>query len=119
MLTASLLTTPPPKQKPIAPSLPVESGRDFEPFGGGGEIRLHLGRIDLFEGSRALLVVARVAPDRCEPVGREGDEIGDRQAPRHIFDIRVQASVLVHDQDGGQFRSVGGAHEIALDRAVA
>ena len=47
MRTASWLTTPPPKQKPIAPSLPVQSGSDFSHSRGGDEILLHLGPVDL------------------------------------------------------------------------
>ena len=50
-------------------------GQGVQPFGGGEEIRLHLGRIDLLEQRRALLVVAGIAADGGEPVGGEGDEI--------------------------------------------
>src|SRR6185312_10348288 len=42
----------------------------FEPLSGGGEIRLHLDRVDLFEEGRALLVVARITSDRSETVRR-------------------------------------------------
>ena len=102
MRTASLLTTPPPKQKPIAPSLPVASGRAFSHSAAATKSSCILARSTCLNSCRALLVVAGIAADRGEAVGREGDEIGDRQAPRDVLDIRVEAAVLVHDQDAGQ-----------------
>ena len=91
----------------------------FQPHRGGEEIFPHLAAVDLAEQLRALLFVARIAADRGQPVRRESDEIGDRQPPRHIFDIGIEAAVFVDDQNAGSFRRVRRPHEIALDAAVA
>ena len=75
----------------------------LQPVRRGDEVLAHLAAVDLPEQRRGLLVVARIAADRGQPVGREGDEVGDRQPPRDVLDVRVEAAVLVHDQDGRQF----------------
>ena len=66
------------------------------------EILGHLGASTLPNSCRAFLVVARIAADAGQPVGRERDEIRRAQAPRHILDIRIQAAILVHHQHAGQ-----------------
>jgi hypothetical protein len=39
--------------------------------------------------------------NRRQPIGREGDEIGDRQPSRLVFDIRIEAAVFMYNQDRG------------------
>ena len=81
----------------------------FQPNRRGNEILGHLGAVDLAKSASALLVVAGIAADRGQPIGREGDEIGDRQAPRDVFDIGVEAAIFVDDQHHRQLcRSIAG-----------
>ena len=98
MRTASLLTTPPPKQKPMAPILPVQSGRDFSHTAAARKSSGILAPSTSLKSCRALFVVARIAADRGQPVRRKGDEIGDRQPPRDVFDIGIEAAILVDDE---------------------
>ncbi len=111
---------PPPKQKPTTPILPLQSAALLQPVGGGHEILGHLGAIDLAEELPTLLVVARIAADAGQPVGRERHEIGGAQTPRHIFDIRIEAAIFVHHQHAGQFPAgIGWTHQVPVDGAVA
>ena len=57
--------------------------------------------VKLLEQRQTLLVVTGIAAQGGERIWREGDEIGDRQPPRHIFDIRVKAAIFVDDEDRG------------------
>ena len=54
---------------------PIRQG--FQPHRRSEKILLHLGRVDLLEKRRAFLVVAGITADGSEPIGREGDEVGD------------------------------------------
>ena len=111
---------PPPKQKPTAPSLPFDSGRAFQPLGGRDEVLRHLWTVDVSECRGALLIVARIAADRGQPVGRKGDEVGDGEAARDVLDVRIEAAVLVNDEHRRQLAAgVRRPNQIALDRAVA
>src|ERR1700678_1941861 len=103
------------KAEPDRAELAGRIGQGLQPCSRGGKIRLHFGAVDLLEQRRALFVVAGIAADRSEAVGREGDEIGDREAPRHVLDVWVQAAVLMHDQDDRQLLRARGTDEIALD----
>ena len=108
------------------PILPVQSGRDFQPERRRHEVFGLLGRSTLANSCAALVVVAGIAADRREPVGRERHEVGEREAPRDVLDVRIEPAVLVHDEDAGQLgrrcvARVGAERtdEIALDAAVA
>jgi hypothetical protein len=81
--------------------LPVVSGRDFSHLAAAREILRHLAAVKLLEQRQTLLVVTGIAAQGGERIWREGDEIGDRQPPRHIFDIRVEAAIFVDDEDRG------------------
>ena len=95
-------------------------GMCFQPVRRGEEIGPHLGIVDLAEHLPALLIVARVAAERRDSVGRERDIALDSEPARHVFDIGIEAAVLVHDQDGRQFSGrIRGPHQIALDASVA
>src|SRR5271163_4261929 len=61
------------------PELAGRIGQGFQPPRRGGEILLHLDRVDPTEELAALFVVAGIAADRGQAVGGEGDEIGERQ----------------------------------------
>ena len=86
---------PPPKQKPVTPSRPVLSGRFFTHTAAAYRSSRHLRAIDLAEQLATLLVVARIAADRRETVRRERHEVLEREAPRDVLDVRVEAAVLV------------------------
>ena len=86
---------PPPKQKPIAPSLPSTRGRAFSHCAGRDEVLEHLRTVHLPELHGAFLVVAGKSADRGEAVGRERDEVRDGEAARDVLDVGIQAAVLV------------------------
>ena len=48
----------------------------------------------------AVVVVAGIAADRRQAVGRQRDEARDGGAPRDVLDIRIQAAVLVNHEHG-------------------
>ena len=100
MRTASVFAMPPPKQKPVTPSLPVLSGRVLQPHGRGVQVLApSSARSTLPNSCAALVVVAGIAADRGEAVGRERHEVLEREPARDVFDVRVEPAVLVDDQD--------------------
>ncbi len=66
--------------------------------------------------ARLVFLGRRAASDR-EKIGRQGEIALDREAARHILDMRIEAAVLVDDDDGGPFAHGVAAHEIAVDPA--
>jgi hypothetical protein len=64
----------------------------------GDEVLARLGLVELLEQFARLVLVTRVAAEREQRVGREGDEAVQRQPARDVLDVRVQAAVLVHHQ---------------------
>ena len=89
---------PPPKQKPTAPSLPFDSACAFSQLAAATKSSIIFGPSTVAERRRALLVVARIAADRGQAVGREGDEVGDGEAARDVLDVGIQPAVLVDDE---------------------
>jgi hypothetical protein len=112
------LTIPPPKQKPDRAELAGAVRARLEPGRRGEEILLHLARVDLLEQRQPLLVVPGIAADRCQPVRGEGDEIGEGEPVRHVLDVRIEAAVLVDDEDGREPVVVGRPRQIAADASV-
>ena len=53
----------------------MQSGRAFSHFAAATKSSVIFGRSTLRNESAALLVVARIAADAGQPVGREGDEV--------------------------------------------
>ena len=51
--------------------------------------------------ARGFLVGRRAAGHR-QAIGRDRDVTGERRAPRHVFDVLVEAAVFVDDEDAGQ-----------------
>ena len=110
---------PPPQQKPTAPTLPLlefvalEEGDRGDAVGGG------LCRVELLEHFARLLLVGRRAPERRQIVDRQRHEALERHATRDILGMRVEAAVLVHDDDGAELaalvcRTREIAHHLAL-----
>jgi hypothetical protein len=95
-----LLTTPPPKQKPIAPILPFESGRAFSHFAAATKSSNIFGRSPRGTSPRPVSS-SREAADRREAVGRVRDEVRDGEAARDVLDVRIQPAVLVDDEHAG------------------
>ena len=120
MRTASMLTMPPPKQKPTAPSLPVQSGRDFSHVAAAKKSSRILAASICLKSSTAFFVISGIAAGRGQPIGSKRDELGHRQPPRHILYVRIEATVLVHNQHRGQFsRGVCRADQVAADASIA
>ena len=86
----------------------------------GEEILAGLRLIELLEFGARLVFVAGVTAERGQRVRRHRHEVVEGQAPRDVFDVRVEAAVLVHDEDAGQLPGgVGRAAHVHLDLAVA
>ena len=69
--------------------------------------------------ARALSSSSGRAAERRQEVGRQRNETLKRKPPRDVADVRVQAAILVDDDDGRQLAVlVGRMHEIALHLAV-
>jgi hypothetical protein len=95
-------------------------GPSFQPGGRRHKVLKHFLLVDHFEKVRCFLFIARVSANRCETIGRKGQEIRCSQTARDVFDIRVQAAVFVYHQYSGQLSiSVRGTNEIPSDASVA
>ncbi len=68
-----------------------------QPLDGGKEVVHELFRIDRLLQFTTLVIVARIAADRGQPVRRQRNETGFGNAARHVFDVRVQAAILMCD----------------------
>ena len=102
MRTASALAMPPPKQKPVTPSLPVLSGRAFSHTAAAYRSSAILARSTLPNSSPPLSSSPGIAAHRRQAVGRERHEVLERETARDVFDVRIESAVLVHDQDARQ-----------------
>ena len=60
----------------------------------------------------AVVVVAGVAADRGEAVGREGHEALDRGAARHVLDVGIEAAILVDHQHRRERPRPARLHEV-------
>jgi hypothetical protein len=86
----------------------------------GDEVGARLRLVQLGEQRARLVLVAGIAAQREQRVRRVGDEALQRQAARDVLDVRVQAAVLVHDQDRRQLAlGVRRHRQVAAHRAVA
>ena len=87
---------------------------------GGHEVLARLRLIQLGKQLAGLVLVAGIAAERGQRVGRERDEVLERQPPGDVLDVRVQSAILVHDEDAGQLvLAVGRLGEVAAHLAVA
>ena len=76
----------------------------LQPPSRSDEILGPLGGIDLAEQLAALEVVARIAAHRRQRIRREGHEILQGKASRHVLGVRIEPAILVDDDDAGQLR---------------
>src|SRR5205085_4323958 len=70
----------------------------LQPFRRGNKVLGDLLRLPLRLHLPAALVIAGIAPKRRQRVRRKSEESFNRHAAGDIFDIRIQPSILVHDQ---------------------
>ncbi len=87
------------------------AGRAFmrhQEIDGGEEIVHQLHRVDGLLQLAALVVVAGIAADACQPVGGQREVASLAKPPRDILDIGVEAAILVHDDHCGQLAGGGG-----------
>ncbi len=83
------------------------------------EVGARFDLVELGEQGACLVLVAGVAAQREQGIGREGDEIVERHAARNVFDVRVEAPVFVHHQHGRQLAfEAGRLHQVAAQLAV-
>src|SRR5262245_57096921 len=73
----------------------------FQPLCGGEEILLLLGSINLTEELATLIVITRVAAYGRQPVSGERHESLQSKPAAYVFNVRVQSTILVHDEDAG------------------
>jgi hypothetical protein len=62
------------------------------------EIFSRLGLLELAEQFARLVLVAGIAAEREQRVRRERDEVVERQPARDVFDVRIEAAILVHHE---------------------
>ena len=67
----------------------------------GQEIGPHFRAVSLPLHRPAFVVIARIAAERIQRIRCKSDEAGRREAARHVFDIRIQAAILVDHDDAG------------------
>src|SRR3546814_377575 len=88
--------------------------------GGGEEVLAHLVLVELAEQRARRVLVAGVAAEWEQRVGRERNESLQRQSPRDVFDVRIEAAILVRDQYQRQRSAgLGGFDQVAARGAVA
>ena len=68
--------------------------------------------------SRAWSSLAGVPPAGDSRSGARREEAGDGDTPRHVFDVGVEAAVLVDDDDGAELAPARRLGEIAFDGAA-
>ena len=87
---------------------------------GGEEVVHEHFRIDLRLQLAAALVVAGVAADGAQAVGRQRSEAGLGHAPGDVLDVGVEAAVLVHHHHAGhRVFGAGRHHQVAAHLAMA
>ena len=107
---------PPPQQKPRRAEPPrrqlvrLEKPRAVQHV--GAQLRL----VEFPPKRARFVVVAGIAAERREAVGRERDVAFDRGAPRDILDIGIQSAVLVDDEHRGPRPLPRRPHEVAAHR---
>ena len=77
-------------------------GPALQDGGGGDEVLAGLGLVELGERLARLVLVAGIAAERRQRIGRERHEVVQREAARDVLDVRIQAAVLVHHQHARQ-----------------
>ncbi len=79
----------------------------LEPLGGGQEVLGHFFAVTFGLHGAAFIIVAGVATQRSQGVRRQGQKSVDGQASRDVGDIRIQATVFVDHQHGGELAVTG------------
>jgi hypothetical protein len=65
----------------------------------GDEVFAGLGLIELREYLARLVFVAGIAAEREKGVGSEGEEAVEGEMPSDVFDVRIQAAILMNHED--------------------
>src|SRR5262249_10457399 len=89
-------------------------------FGRRHKIFRYLATIELAEKLRSFLFISRISTQGGEAVRGECDEVRDRQTARDILDIRIEAAVLMDDQNRWQLSGgIRRTHQVAGNTPVA
>ncbi len=89
-------------------------------FHGGEEVVHQLFGVDLLLQLAPLVVVAGIAAHGRQAIRRQGQVASLGQTPRHVFDIGIEAAVLVHHHHGRYLAAgLGRAHQVAAHSAMA
>jgi len=86
----------------------VDVGLLFEVFECGDKIFEHLVLVSFRLHFAAFVVVAGIAAQRRQRIWCNGDESCQGHSSAHVFDIGVEAAVLVYHDDGAEFIRGGG-----------
>ncbi len=65
----------------------------------------------------SIIIVARIAADRRQSVGRKRQETCNGSATRNVFDMRIQSTILVDDENTRKWPITGWLHEIPTHRS--
>src|SRR5215469_5473510 len=88
----------------------------FQPGGRRQKVLKHFLLVDCFEKRCSFLLIARVSANRRETIRSKDQEIRYAQTPSHIFDIRVQATILMYQQHSRElYTGVCRTDEIPAD----
>src|SRR5690606_31486735 len=94
--------------------------RRLQPFDRGDEVLDEACAVELPEQLARAILIAGIAAERRQRIGRERDEPTERDAAGNVLDVRIQPAVLVNDDDAGpRLRRAGGRDEIAAKGAGA
>ncbi len=64
------------------------------------EVLAHCALVALSHQGKPFYIIARVTTQRRQGVRRKTDEAGDGQSPRDIFNVRIEATILVYHYNG-------------------
>ena len=90
-----------------------------ERHGGGDARRRLLGLDHGGEQVARLVLVVRRSAVRCQDIDAERQKSLERDAPRHVLDMRREPAVLVDDDDGRALALLLEARQVAVDLDAA
>ena len=94
--------------------MPVESGSLHQQLRRGNEVLPDLGLVQLAEQFARLVFVTGISAEREQRIRRERHEVVEREPTGDVFDVRIEAAVLVDDQHRRQLAGgIRGTREIA------
>ena len=108
---------PPPQQKPVTPSLPDDSACALRIARAVQHVGAQLALVEAGLQRAAVIVVAGIAADGKQAVGRQRQKPFGRGAARHVLDVGIEPAILVDHQHDGKRPVALGLHQVAAHGA--